>query len=158
MAGFKHLIECHCYLSIFKKKEKIINHRFPVYSRVNEMGILEKKIVKCNNCEACHNIIGYGKSEIIPGKDDSNIVVTIDDIKNMIPKNISDVLVNYKSDISNWEHVLDIISDGRWQEPIVLKREIISDITQVKVMIINKDMSINIVNEKIENVLDENEK
>ena len=81
MAGFKHLIECHCYLSIFKNKEKITNHRFPVYSKVDYLGNVKAKIVKCNNCEAMHRVYSFGKSEIIPGKDDSNIVSSLEDLK-----------------------------------------------------------------------------
>ena len=37
MPGIKHLIECHCVLAIFKsKEEKIIFHKFPTYSKIDE--------------------------------------------------------------------------------------------------------------------------
>ena len=36
MPGIKHLIECHCYLKIYKKENTFINHKFLVYSKVNE--------------------------------------------------------------------------------------------------------------------------
>ena len=153
MAGFKHLIECHCYLSIFKNKEKIINHRFPVYSKIDDLGNMKEKVVKCNNCEALHKIKGCNQSEIIPGKDESNIIITIEDLRHLLPAKVLSVLVTYKSDISNWEHALDIIEDSRWEEPIVLKREIVNNFTQVKIMYINPDKSVRIINEKIENVV-----
>ena len=61
MAGVKHLIECHCYLAIFKKNSKIPVHKFPVYSKLDKEGRVIEKIVKCNNCEALHKIIEIGK-------------------------------------------------------------------------------------------------
>ena len=51
LPGIKHLIECHCVLAIYKKNQKIINHKFPVYSKIDEKGAVIPKLSKCNNCD-----------------------------------------------------------------------------------------------------------
>ena len=56
MPGLKHLIECHCTLKIFNGDE-LINHKFPVYSKVKPDGSIVSKLVKCNNCDAVHRVI-----------------------------------------------------------------------------------------------------
>ena len=56
MVGYKHLIDCHCVLRIYKKNENIINHKFPVYSKLDASNKIIAKHVKCNNCEAVHYV------------------------------------------------------------------------------------------------------
>ena len=68
MPGIKHLIQCFCKLKILEKTN--FNHKFPVYSKIDESsGKIIKKNVKCNNCEAYHEVYEIGKSNIIPGKE-----------------------------------------------------------------------------------------
>ena len=84
MPGIKHLIECHCVLPLFKSSQKIIYHKFPVYSKITASGMLVEKLVKCNNCEAAHLINEVCKSEIQPGKDQTEVVVSKEDISYML--------------------------------------------------------------------------
>ena len=137
MKGIKHLIECHCYLAIYKKNEKMINHKFPVYSKLGEDGILIPKLVKCNNCEALHYVEKVGQSEIRAGKDQTDVVIKKEDISLMMPSALSNLLSNYNCDISSWEHANDVLTEKRWGEFIVLKRDIIDENEQVKILIIN---------------------
>ena len=150
MAGVKHLIECHCYLAIFKNNEKQINHRFPVYSKIDEEGRVIKKTVKCNNCDAMHYVTDICKSELRPGKDDSNVVITKDDLKHMLPENITNFLISNNCDISIWEHAKDVIDENRKDEIIVIKRDIIDERQQVKYIKINENQKIQIGIEIIE--------
>ena len=69
MPGIKHLIECHCYLAIYKKQINPVNHKFPVYSKIDDNGNVIKKNVKCNNCDAFHLVYDLCKSEIKAGKE-----------------------------------------------------------------------------------------
>ena len=107
MPGIKHLIECHCYLAIYKKHHNPVNHKFPVYSKVDEDGVVVKKNVKCNNCDAFHFVYDLCKSEIKAGKDQSNLIITKDDLSTM-----QILLVGYKQrsqfDIDRWLIGLDM--------------------------------------------------
>ena len=144
MPGIKHLIECHCYLAIYKKQVNPINHRFPVYSKIDENGVVVKKNVKCNNCDAFHFVYDLCKSEIKAGKDQSSLVLTKKDVSTMLPQKIVNFLSENNCDISIWEHVKDIIDERRWEEQVVIKRDIIDEKQQVKYITIDNNKNINI--------------
>ena len=150
MPGIKHLIECHCYLAIYKKSSKIINHKFPVYSKIDCDGKVIPKNVKCNNCEALHYVHDICKSDLKPGKDQSLIVLNIEDLKVMIPQKISNFLISNNVDLSTWEHIKDIIDEKRWGEPVVIKRDIIDEKQQIKYIELDSNLSIKINLEVIE--------
>ena len=153
MPGIKHLIECHCYLSIFNKNKKIINHRFPVYSKIDEYGNIIQKLVKCNNCETLYLINGIKNYELKAGKEDSKIILDKEEIMMSLPAKVKEVLVKFDCDISDFEHALDIIEEKRWEEKIVLKREIVNEVTHVKILEINSEDSIRIKNEIINDII-----
>lgn len=134
MPGFKHLIECHCVLALYRNLEKIVYHKFPVYSKVDNKGRIVEKIVKCNNCETVHIVKEACKSEIKPGKDQTNIVLTKDDIKYSLTTKMSDFLEKIDADLATWEHILDIIEEKRWGEEVVVKRDIVDSVEHVKLM------------------------
>ena len=151
--GIKHLIECHCYLAIYKSKKDLLNHKFPVYSKIDSTGTIITRLAKCNNCDALHNVVGVGKSEIIPGKDEAKNVLSIDDICLMLPKKLSNILNESITDISNYEHALDIIENRRWGESLIVKREIIKETEQVKVLTINSENNYKVSIENINNII-----
>ena len=153
MPGIKHLIECHCYLAIFKKRKKLFNHKFAVYSKLDEFNSVIPKIFKCNNCDALHRVVGIGKSELIPGKDQTKLTLTKDELSLMIPNKIKNILEDYNSDISNYDHVIDIIEERRWGEFIVLKRDIIDENENVKILTINGKDNIKISTEIINSIV-----
>tara|TARA_A100001011_G_scaffold374221_1_gene434475 strand:- start:1676 stop:2149 length:474 start_codon:yes stop_codon:yes gene_type:complete len=153
MPGVKHLIECHCYLAIYKKNRKLINHKFPVYSKIDNDEKLIPKLVKCNNCDALHYVTKICTSEIRPGKDQTAVTLSQDEIAMMLPQKIVNILRNYDSDISNWEHALDIIEERRWGEAIVLKRDIIDERQQVKIIEIHSESKIKLSTEIIDDIV-----
>ena len=150
MPGIKHLVECHCYLAIFKNHAKNIPHKFPVYSLIDDLGNIVEKNVKCNNCETLHTVYDVSKSFINPGKDQTNIITTKNDIMLNLDSNISNFLNSEDIDISNWEHILNIIEEKRWGESVVIKREIINEKTEIKIMIIESKNKFKIRNETID--------
>jgi hypothetical protein len=150
--GIKHLIECHCYLALFKKNEKIINHKFPVYSMLDDFNNLIPKLVKCNNCEAVHHVSEISRSELRPGKDQSTVILSKKDLSVMLPIKIKNIFSETNTDISNYEHALDIIESKRWGESIVIERDILGEIEQVKIMTIHNRDNIKIQLEKIDNL------
>lgn len=153
MPGIKHLVECHCYLALYKKNKDQINHKFPVYSKINEDGIIIPKNVKCNNCEAFHYVFDICKSEIKPGKDQSTLIINKEDIGLMIPQKILNFLLSNECDISTWEHIKDIIDEKRWGETVIIKREIIDEKQQIKYITLDSKLNIFINLDTIEDII-----
>ena len=154
MPGIKHLIDCHCFLRIYKTNEKIIYHKFPVYSKINnDTGKIIPKYVQCNNCEAVHKVYEIKKSEIFAGKDQTESLQTIDDLKISLPNELVKIFKNYKKDIADYEHAIDIIQQKEWGSQIVLKRDIINEMYQVKYLIILSETRYEIKNEIINDTI-----
>jgi len=153
MQGIKHLIECHCFLKIFDKSENKINHKFPVYSKFDENNNIVPKLAKCNNCESLHYVYDACKSELRPGKEDIASILTIEDIMMMLPDRINSVLTTNRSDIADFEHALDIIENERWGETIVVKRSIVGEIENIKILQIDGENKIKILNKEINTIL-----
>lgn len=153
MSGIKHLIECHCVLKIYKKNTKMIYHKFPVYSKIDKNNSVIPKLVKCNNCEALHYVNDLCKSELRPGKDQSQITLDIDDIQLMLPERLVSVLSKYNCDISTWEHVLDIVENNLKDQCVILKRDIIDEKQQVKILYIVNENKFKIQTKTLEDTL-----
>ena len=153
MLGIKHLIDCHCYLKIFKTEEKIIYHKFIVYSQIDENGNILEKYVKCNNCNAVHKVFEINRSEIFAGKDQTDSITTIEDLKYSLPKVIVNIFEQYKNDIADYEHAIDIYAKKAWGSEIILKRDIIDEMYQIKYLVINSKESFEIKNETINDTI-----
>ena len=153
MPGLKHLIECHCTLAIFKNNNEMINHKFPVYSKFDSSGRIIRKVVKCNNCDMLHEVYDVCKSEIRPGKDSTQITISKEDISFMLPDKVVNLLTKTEVDISVWEHVLDVIEEERWGEVIVLKRDIVDELTNVKAVIFESETKFKIFSETINDLI-----
>ena len=154
MPGIKHLIECHCVLPIYKSRVKNrIYHKFPVYSKIDENDTLIPKMSKCNNCDTLHYVYDICKSDIRGGKDQSLMTLSLEEISLMLPERLTSTLIKLETDMSNWEHILDIIEEKRWGEEVVLRREVINEKQHVKIIKINSESSFKIENKIIEDVL-----
>lgn len=153
MPGVKHLIECHCFLKIFNKDEKQINHKFPVYSKLDKSGNIIRKIVKCNNCESAHSVYDICKSELKPGKEEIETTLDKEDLILMLPDKIANVLIKNRADISDFEHALDILENKEWNSFVVVKRSIVDEEEQVKVMEILSENKIKIYNKEIKKTI-----
>lgn len=137
MKGVRHLIECHCVLPQYRRRDVPVFHKFPVFSKINDQDIVEEKVVQCENCGTIHKVYDICKSEIIPGRDDSRVALTIEDIKLSMSDKLSNILDSYDCDISLWEHVEFIIENEDWGTEVVLKRESQTDSTSLKILQIN---------------------
>lgn len=152
MPGLKHLIECHCYLAIYKSSQKTVNHKFPVYSKIDEIGNIIPKLVKCNNCEAVHYVDKVCRSELRPGKDQTLAIMSIEDIVLSMPSKVSNYLIENNCDISSFEHAKDIIDERRWGENVIIKRDIIGEKQYVKFITIKSSENFFVTNELIEDI------
>lgn len=153
MPGIKHLIECHCFLTIYKKGRKMINHKFPVYSKIDNQGLITPKLVKCNNCEAAHYVKQIGRSELRPGKDQIDSVLKIDDIKHDIPNKFFNYLVENNCTLADFEHVKDILEEKRWGENVIIRRDIVDEKQQIKYITINDKKSFKVNSDIIEDLI-----
>ena len=141
MSGQRHLIECHCILPIYKDRTPAFYHKFAVYSILNEKtGKVVPKYVNCNNCGVTHLVEEFCKSEIKLGKEDIKSVRDIKEVSLSLPEKLVKILESYNSTIDIYEELEDVIDNNDFPRTTVLKREIIDEKYQLKVLeIISKD-------------------
>ena len=132
MPGIKHLIQCHCILPQYRKMKDPLFHKFIVYSKINIRGEIEEKIAKCNNCNIYHKVNEICKSELLQDYDGINFIISIDDIEDQLPDNISKVLKKNNCDLPTWENILDIYQSSIFDVPVVISRNTIENSTYVK--------------------------
>ena len=124
MKGFRHLVQCHCVLPQFRKSSPVIFHKFPVFSIVDDNDSIEAKFVQCENCNVIHKVVDFCKSEIAIGKDESDTIVSIVDIKISLSENIIGVLERHNCHVSVWENVKFIFETELWGEYVKLGESI----------------------------------
>lgn len=94
-----------------------------VFSIVNEDDSVISKFVQCNNCGLIHKVIDICKSEILTGKESSASVMTIDEVKISLPRNLVDILERNNVDISIYEQAQFIMENKRWGDIVLLSNE-----------------------------------
>jgi hypothetical protein len=132
MAGFKHLIECHCVLPQYRNLDEPVFHKLVVFSKVDESGEVIPKLCKCNNCGVIHKVVDFCKTEITYGIDETSAVVSEIDIRSNISEEILNILDSHKCDLATWEQVDDIVTNEEWGSVVVISRQQVADSTQIK--------------------------
>ena len=153
MSGIKHLIDCHCILRIYKGDDTNINHKFPVYSKLDDNSKVIPKFVKCNNCESLHWVYDICRSEFKGGNDQTEVTSNVDDLSLMLPIRLCGILRKYNCDMSVWDHIVDIYDDERWGENVVIKRDIIDEEQQVKLLYVLGENKFKIDSKKIQSTI-----
>lgn len=120
--GIKHTIECHCTLPQFRTRHPPVYHKFIVFSIIDESGTVVPKEAKCDNCGTVHRVFDLKKSEIVSGRE-ASAVISIDDIKLMIPSQLSNILESYGVDVATWEQTLFLYDEAAWGSNVILTRE-----------------------------------
>jgi len=105
-----------------RKLKNPVFHSFVVFSVLNDDGTVVVKDAMCNNCGVIHKIIDICKSEITT-KESSSSIITAEDIKLMIPSDLSNLLNTYSCDIATWEYAHFLHSNEKWGEKLILTRE-----------------------------------
>lgn len=121
--GHRHLIECRCVLPQFKARKDPPRHKFVVFSIVDENDIVETKYAQCNNCGLVHKVIDICSSEIQQSKESSSFILSIDDIKLSLPKELAIILEKYKVDLPSWEQAAFILENKEWGNFVMLEQE-----------------------------------
>ena len=154
MPGQRHLIECHCILPLYKNKSPVMYHKFPVYSMFNEKtGKVLPKYANCNNCGITHYVYEICKSEIKIGKEDVDVIRSIDDIKLSMPEKFVKVLESVSATIDVYEEVEDVIESSAYPSNVVLSREIIDEDYYYKILQIERENKFKIQSEIINTTL-----
>lgn len=135
MQGQKHLIKCRCILPQFKKMIDPPFHQFIVFSIIDDNDHVKPKLAICPNCGAVHKVIEISKSEITT-KESAKSILTIEDIKQSLPTNISSILEKNDVDLPTWEMAQFIYENKRWGEFVVLSTEHDDDLKQGKYLTI----------------------
>tara|TARA_R110002012_G_C11269552_1_gene569242 strand:- start:77 stop:505 length:429 start_codon:yes stop_codon:yes gene_type:complete len=137
----------------YKNRRDPVFHKFVVFSILDDSDEVVHKICQCNNCGVLHNVIDLCKSEIVRGVEESASIVTIDDLKFSLPKDIVSVLDSHKCDLPTWEYVKFIYDTEKWGEIIVISKEELDDFTHIKLMKIISENKINIESRTRKNTL-----
>lgn len=132
--GMRHLIECNCISPVFKNRNPVIWHKFPVFSIIDEDNNVIPKYAQCNNCGIIHKITEIGVSEITT-KEHLKSIRNINDIKFGIQSDIAGLLEQYNKDISVWEETEFILNNEKWGSMIILDQETEDGITSGKVLV-----------------------
>lgn len=132
MRGQKHLLQCRCVLQQYKNAVNPIKHQFMVFSVIDDDDNVIQKYAQCNNCGLVHKVVDICKSEIISGKEQSNSIITIEEIKCSLPQNLVAILERNNADLSTYEYAQFILENKRWGEFVVLTSEEESGVKQGK--------------------------
>lgn len=123
MRGQKHLVTCRCVLPQYKSLKNPPAHKFIVFSSIKDDDNVVIKYAQCNNCGVIHRITNICTSEIVSGKEHMSSLISIDEIKASLPKNISNILEANSVDLPTWEAVQFIIENKRWGDFAILTTE-----------------------------------
>jgi len=140
-------------LKTIQKGETPLYHKFSVYSKFDEYDNVIPKYVKCNNCSTLHYVYEICRSEIKTGKDDVTFVNDINDIKVSLPDKLANILDENNTGLAIYEEILDVLENKIFPTSVVLQRELIDDLIQVKTLIINDKDNFKLSNNFINKVI-----
>jgi hypothetical protein len=128
----KHLIECRCSLAQFRTWDDPPNHKFIVFSELDDLGNVKRSYAKCNNCDIVHRVLEVGKSETLR-KESSKFLEDEDDIRPDLPAWLIGVLEQHSCEVHVWQEARYIFENKMWGRFIVLDKEREDDVVMGKV-------------------------
>lgn len=129
----KHLVTCRCSLPIFNNVPEPPDHRFIVFSELDENGDVKPSFAQCNNCDIIHRITEINESHTIK-KESMLALETIMDIKPDLPDWMVVALEQHECELHVWQEARFILKHGLWGRFIVLAKEKEDDYTIGKIM------------------------
>jgi len=142
-------------LKTIQKGDVPLYHKFVVYNKFDEYDNIIPKYAKCNNCETVHYVYEICRSEIKTGKEDMSSINTIKDINISLSDKLVRVLSENNAGLAIYEEILDSIENNDFPLSVVLQREIIEDIIQIKTLKIQGKDTFKIENNFINRVIKE---
>lgn len=135
--GVKHLVPCICVLPQLSKLKNPPMHEFVVFSVFDDsVNDFEVTFVQCDNCGVIHKITDVCQSTILRGRDEMKSLVSVDDVKGVIPPKMVEILEQHKVDLPTWQQVAWVVEDKQWGTPVVISSEYIDGTRQGKVLTI----------------------
>jgi hypothetical protein len=104
----------------FKSMPEPPAHQFVVFSVIDDADRVQTKFAQCNNCGVIHKVTDICKSEILASREDMGSLLTIDEVKAGLPKNLVAILEANNVDLPTWEFASFIYENKRWGEFVVL--------------------------------------
>lgn len=145
MQGVKHQLDCHCIVpGITGPGKQPIYFKFNVFSVIDDGNNVELKYVQCPNCGVIHKVFDLCRSEILAGKDEAAMVRTLQDLKLSIPENLVEVLEMHNCELADFEKLEYILDNEKWDEYIILDREIEDENAVGKMLTFRKEGRIRI--------------
>jgi hypothetical protein len=133
--GIRHLIQCHCVLPQYRDRSDPVFHKFVVFS-IQEGDSIVPKLSRCNNCGVIHKIVDICKSEMIHGMEDTESIITKEDVRHQLSEKIVNVLEKNFCEVSVWENISFLIENEKWNNRVVISKNEISDSVQYKTLTI----------------------
>lgn len=130
--GQRHMITCNCILHQFSKMKDAPNHQFPVFSVINDDDTVNVRFAQCNNCGIVHKVTDLCRSEILYGRESFGALVSIDDVKASLPREIREILAANDADLATYEQAQFIFFEKRWGEHVVLSTDKSDNLRTVK--------------------------
>jgi hypothetical protein len=129
----KHLIECRCHLPQFENMNPIPNHKFIVFSELDDNDMFKPSYAQCNNCGIIHRVTEFQTSYTIK-KEVMMSLPTIEDLKTTTPEWLSGILQQYQCDLHVWQEAKFILDNELWGRFVVLSKELDNTIVHGKVL------------------------
>lgn len=119
-SGQKHLVKCTCILPQFRQSKDPPQHRFTVFSIINDDDTIVPKVAQCPNCGVIHRVTDIGVSIVVHGKDASSALITLVDVKGSTPEHLRNALEANNADLPTWEAVQFAYEQKNWQNDIIV--------------------------------------
>jgi hypothetical protein len=150
MKGIKHLVQCHCVLPQFRKRSEKVFHKIEVFSVLDEDDNVKEKFIVCDNCGVVHKVPDLCKSEIQTKHESITSVRTIPEIKMSLDDSICNLLEKNNCHVSTWENIEFIIDNDMFGVPVVINREAVNGMTNIKILMLKENGKFKVTNEIIE--------
>lgn len=118
----KHLVACRCSLPQFRSWEDPPNHKFVVFSELDEQADLKHSYAQCNNCGIIHKVLEVGKS-ITLKKEEMRSLTTIEDLEGQMAPWLAGLLKKHECELHVWQEAKFIYDHQLWGRFIILAKE-----------------------------------
>lgn len=133
--GLKHVITCKCFLPQFKDMDNPPEHRFVVFSELDEFANVKPSYAQCNNCGIVHRVLEVGTSNILK-KEETKSIETIDEIVDQLPDWLKAILQKYDCDLPTCQEARFIFVNQLWGRFVLLTKETAEENLVGKVLVI----------------------
>lgn len=118
----KHLVSCRCVLAQFESMKHPPDHKFVVFSELDEDGMIIPSHAQCNNCGIIHRVTEVETSYTLK-RETLMSLQNIDDIKTSSPDWLIGILEQYQCELHVWQEAKFILDNNLWGRFIVLSKE-----------------------------------